>query len=245
LHGSTDFNFDLVWVKERTHTMKKTLLALFVLIVLTTAVRTATAQDEIALGGTSANSLTFTSTGSGGWTLLFTPNPLDGPGATATGELGWSAISGYYAITQSGTISGTLISSFGGGGTWNITQSAPLGFSICSARCGSAGSTVLLTGNLQLVNLQQDGGAGVTNYSVTPTSDLLITGGTMASVVGGVGKNLILSLTLDLSKDLATYSGTSTGRVSSGEITSEPVSMALLGTGLVALGAFVRRRRAA
>lgn len=213
--------------------MKKILVALSVLVGLTIAVSTATAATtEISLGGTNSNTLTFAGTGSGGWTLSFTPNPLGGSTTAGTGA--WSSIpASTYSINQNGaTITGTEV---GVTPDWTITQSGALLFSIGS----------LLSGNLQLLNLSQSGTVGSFNDNLA--ANLTVTGGSDASLVGN---NAILAIAIDftsgtnLANILAgqTLTGVS---ISSGELDQapEPVSMVLVGSGLVLLGGVVRRRR--
>jgi len=218
--------------------MRKILLALSVLVVLTIAVSTATAQNSITFGSTNSNTLTFTGAASSGWTLTFAGNDLTG---TATGAGGWSSISGTYSINDAGlTITGTST----GPGTWNIAQTGTNPITGNSSMAFSIGT--LLTGDLQLINLGQLGKTGVTNYDFV--ADMTVTGGSLDSLVGGVGANMKVQITLDL--DSATslaalgVNGTEGAKVSSGEIdqTPEPGSMALVGSGMLLLGGLVRRR---
>ena len=223
---------------------RKTLLVLFVLVALMIAVSTATAQNEIVLGGSATDSITFTGSTTG-WTLSFTPNPLTGlgPGNSATGENGWSPITGAYSVNQEGaTIAGTVVSP----GFWDITQTGgslggALLFSIVS------GSTTLLSGDLQLVSLAQTGKTGTFNYDLI--ANLTSLGGIDASLVGSAAE-LAISIDFNSTTDLSTLTGTTNtllGKISSGEIeeTPEAASMVLVGSGLILLGGLVRRRRKA
>jgi hypothetical protein len=215
--------------------VRKALLALSVLALLTTVVSTATAQNQITLGGTAANSLTFTGEGSGNWTLSFAGGSLSGM-AFGTGTL--ASGPDPYTISQSGaTVTGTYL----GSDSWSIAQSGPLAF--CYGGCGAS---ALLTGNLQLVSLAQTKSTGTFNESLS--ANLTSLGGSLASLFGTAG---VLSITIDFATptDLATLppGGTLGANVSSGELfpSPEPASMVLVGSGLILLGGLVRRRRTA
>jgi len=212
--------------------VRKALLGVSVLALLMTGVPTATAQNEITLGGTTANSLTFTGEGSGNWTLTFAGGALSGM-AFGTGTL--SSGPAPYTISQSGvTITGTYL----GSETWSIAQSGSLDF--CYGGCGSG---ALLTGDLQLVSLAQTGSTGTFNHLLA--ANLTNLGGSLAGLLGNAG---VLSITIDFSSttDLASLPPGATlgANVSSGEIfpSPEPESMILVGSGLILLGGLVRRR---
>jgi hypothetical protein len=213
--------------------VRKALLALSVLALLMTVVSTATAQNQITLGGTAANSLTFTGEGSGNWTLTFAGGTLTGT-AFGTGTL--NSGPDPYTISQSGvTITGTYL----GSDTWSIAQSGSLAF--CYGGCGAS---ALLTGNLQLINLAQTDSTGTFNDSLS--ANLTSLGGSLASLLGSGG---VLSITIDFSTptNLASLTPGATlgANVSSGELfpSPEPASMVLVGSGLMLLGGFVQRRR--
>jgi hypothetical protein len=213
--------------------VRKALLGVSLFALLMTVVTTATAQNQITLGGTAANSLTFTGEGSGNWTLSFAGGALNGM-AFGTGTL--ASGPDPYSISQSGvTITGTYL----GSDTWNVAQSGSLAF--CYGGCGAS---ALLTGNLQLVSLAQTGQTGTFNDWLT--ANLTGLGGSLASLLGSGG---VLSITIDFSTptDLASLTPGATlgARVSSGELfpSPEPASMVLVGSGLILLGGFVRRRR--
>jgi len=211
--------------------MRKLLLALCVFALLTAVAPIASAQNEITLGGTS-NTMTFVGNGSGGWTLSF-------PGLTGT-AFGTGVLSSGpspYSITQgSVTITGTSI----GADKWSIGQSGGLSFSYAPS------GTPLLTGSLQLVDLSQSGSLG--NFDYTVVANLTNLGGSLSSDFTAAGAVVDITILFASATDLASLGsgGTLAAGISSGEIfqTPEPVSMVLVGSGLLMLGGLVRRRRA-
>ena len=216
--------------------MRKILLALSVLVAMTAAVSTATAQNQITLDG-SSNSMTFTGTGGGNWTLSL---PSVGLKDTAFGSGTLYTSTSYpFIITQGAGVTITGTETGPGSNVWNITQSGALDFSF-----GTGGS--LLTGTLQLVSLAETGKTGTFNEDLT--ANIVVTGGSLASILG---PEAVLSITVDFaSKDklrlgTLTSGQTVAAKISDGELTptAEPVSMVLVGSGLLLLGGFVRRRR--
>ena len=223
--------------------MRRLLVVLSVVVFLTSAVSTATAQNQITLDG-SSNDMTFTGTGGSNWTLSL-PSASGGlkdtawgggtlltPGCTPSTPCAFD-ITQPTGVTIIGTETGT------GSNVWNITQSGALDISF-----GTGGS--LLTGTLQLVSLAETGKTGTFNEDLT--ANIVVTGGSLASILG---PEAVLSITVDFaSKDklrlgTLTSGQTVAAKISDGELTptAEPVSMVLVGSGLLLLGGFVRRRR--
>jgi hypothetical protein len=224
--------------------MRRLLVIVSILVFLTGAVSTATAQNLINLLGGSSNAVTFTGgETSGTWTLsLGTTGTLSGTGS-GSGILNFSSLypnSAPYSITQptGTTVTGTKT----GANTWSITQNNPLLFSL-----GTGGS--LLTGNLELVNLAITGKTG--QFDTTLVVDLTNLSGSLASLITSAGGEAQLTIRYSGSGDFLTAleslgSGqTLSTALDGGKICAnpEPASMFLVGTGLVMLGGLVHRRR--
>jgi hypothetical protein len=219
--------------------MGKLLTALSVLVLLTTAVSTATAQNQITLqAATSSDSIVFTSTGetqsaAENWTLTIAGGSMGGS-ASGSGTL---TSSGPYTITQGAgvTVTGTWVSA----NTWSITQSGGLGFTYGPG---------LLTGNLQLVNLTQTGISGEFNDELL--ANLTITGGSLfTSNIFPNNAQAELVILFSSTQSLQTLPNGNTldasflGGFIDPSPTGEPASMVLVGSGLLLLGGLVRRRR--
>jgi uncharacterized protein (TIGR03382 family) len=214
--------------------MRKLLIPLSVLVLMAAGVSTAFAQNGISLGASAANSFVFTGTGGGDWTLGISAS------GTATGEGAWSPISGMYAINGSSII-GTL--------TYQcLTCVTPINTWDISGPAASFSIGTLLTGSLQLVDLSQTGRAG--NFNYEGVANLDVTGGSDASLVGGIGKKIVVTLGITFPSganlaDLAKGATLGANIGSAVSPTPEPGSMALAGSGLLLLGWLVRRRRTA
>jgi hypothetical protein len=219
--------------------MGKLVTALSVLVLLTTAVSTATAQNQITLqAASSADTIVFTSTGetqsaAENWTLSIVGGSMGGS-ASGSGTL---ASSGSYTITQGAgvTVTGTWVSA----NTWSITQSGGLGFTYGPG---------LLTGNLQLVSLTQTGISGEFNDELL--ANLTITGGSLfTSNIFPNNAQAELVILFSSTQTLQTLPNGNTldasflGGFIDPAPTGEPASMILVGSGLLLLGGLGRRRR--
>jgi hypothetical protein len=217
---------------------KKLLLAVIAVSLLT--VPMALAQVEIlVLGDTGAGSFVFTGTGTttvgsvtgSDWSLAVT----NGASGGAFGEGPASGQNGTYSLTTTGvTITGTFQGVVAGADEWTITQNKAIGFNISGG---------LLSGNLTLVSLDQEGSVGHFNDNLT--ANLTGLSGALAPYFTSAGG--VVTLDIDLSKgNLSTLGTGSTlkefladGSVSS---TPEPGTFVMLGAGLLGAGGYLRRK---
>jgi len=130
-----------------------------------------------------------------------------------------------------------------GGNDWAITQPSDITFTWGSAGC--TGSGCYLTGNLQLIDIIQEGQGGVFNLGLD--ANLIITGGSLANLVGATNiYDYNIDFTTNKSLGKLGPEGVLTAGGSSGEVltpTPEPMSGLLLssGFGLMLLGGGLRR----
>jgi hypothetical protein len=223
---------------------RKLLLAVMAVTLLT--VPMALAQVEIvSLGGTAADSFVFTGTGSGNWTLGLV-NPCPAGQCTATGEGPALGTNGFYSFNTTGvTITGT----YNGGNDWTISQSGGAWGGAILFNIGSTtGGNNLLSGDLQLVSLDQTGKIGSFNDNLI--ANLTNLTGTLAQYFTAAGGIYQFDIDLTTCKGGTCLSGLGSGQTfktdlgSSGEITStpEPGTFVMLGAGLLGVGGYLRRK---
>ena len=202
-------------------------------LVLLLAAVPASAQTQITLG-VSGSCMTFTGTGGANVTLA-----VVNCSGIAIGEGALSAFSGTYLMNGSGNI--TL--SPDGFGNWDVTQANPINFT------WENGGT-LLTGDLELVHFTQVGEGGGA-FNLVFAVNLTVTGGSLdGNEWDTCCGTLVMLVDFDdgggLIGELG-YNEYLTASISAGEVvpTPEPGTMALLGTGLIGLGGWLRRRKKA
>ncbi len=156
-----------------------------------------------------------------------------GTGALSSGPAPWQIVDVQNAVK----ITMTFIS----GGSWSVAQTGDLLF-----KYGKNGS--LLMGNLQLLSFSQLAGDNLGNFNTQAVVNLTNLSGTLAPIFSSAGAKLNFAVLFRQgTPNVATLLGTTNiikAPVDHGAIhpTPEPSSIALFGSGLFALGGFLRRR---
>jgi PEP-CTERM motif len=151
---------------------------------------------------------------------------------------------GYYSISGTPTIN--LAAGVPEPPFWTVSQSAPLTF--CFSQDAGCTGTVYLEGNLQLLNMLNAGTTGAFNYNSTGNlTDLTGLVGLTSEFPGGTGV-VNLNFSTHNMPTLGSLLGTTSSKFGTINFltvstTPEPTSMLLFGSGLLALGAILRRRK--
>lgn len=220
-----------------------------VLIAALASVGTAfAATNQITLGGAGDDqAITFTGTGGSSVDLALgscssgtctVSGTAFGQGTLASGPADWSFTStaGSLSLTQSGTA-----------GVYNVVDSDPNGISFCYGGSGPVCDGSLLTGKLDLLTIQQTAGTSTGTFNTYSIANLTDLGGSLKGAMGGAGI-VTVKINFNSSTDLNALffsEGQISGTLNDGSITPtpEPSSMFLMGSGLIALGGFMRRRK--
>jgi PEP-CTERM motif len=227
--------------------MRSVLVALLAAIVVLFTVPSASAQSNIALG-TSTSQLEFLSTGSGNFNLFSCSNvhngkctagPVQGAG---TGEGDVTGYNGFYAISNATAVNGTLTN----GVNCNVCQwtlSGSMNFVFTSKPNG--GGVDLLNGSFALVSMTQTQNKIGSVFNQSLVVNFTVTGGTLKPYFAN-NPTIELDLAFTTPKSLANdpKGNMRLGWISSGDVsaTPEPGTMALLGSGFLLVGGFLRKK---
>jgi len=218
-------------------------------LVLTLGVA-ASAQSSIQLSGGAGQTVNFSGQGSGSQAIGVTLGSCNLAGKCTLSGSG----SGSGALQSSGTFTldskanSILLTSNGSGG-YTASASAPIEFKLTGTASGQTGT--LLSGTLNLLNFSQASGSSQGSFNTNLGANLDLTGGLLANVFTASGGVLNLNVQFPSSVNVSTLAGTSLSLASTlsasgaGGIspTPEPNTLALMGAGLLVLGAGLRLRR--
>jgi len=219
--------------------MRKLLVGLFVLSLAVgfTSLTAKASTSGFVLGTGTTGGIKFTPTGGGNQSMSLTTTNT----GTATGAGALSGSNGFYFLFG-GPVSLTNVTAD------NIpllqiafyTASGTLNFEINSNNTETGSD--LLSGTLTLVNLLQGGTLGTTN--IFATVDMNVTGGTDEPVFGTKGiARFIINLSGTGYLPTAATAKTANFEVGSTfDVTPEPNSMLLFGSGLLAITIMLRRK---
>jgi len=195
------------------------------------------AQTSIQLGS-SLGTIRFMSINQSPPTYLLVLGSLCSSKCSASGTGGAAGTSGFYDLTGGGT---TLVRDVLSGGlptnTWNVTQTAPMLF--CYSSAAACSGTIFLQANLELSTFTQPGVDG------TFLGTLSVTGGSLSGSAFGPVASASLVTIEGINFTSTVVNSESNVPVLSGAVdpTPEPATIALVGGGLIAVGAALRRRR--
>jgi PEP-CTERM motif len=232
------------------HNMFKKVLLMSVAVLLMAMVATnAGAQNVINLNSDyGVTPLTFTAGGGIGQSVMTVGSCTLGlacvtAGASSSGIFGTNV--GFYSLSFAAASPITITST--GNGNFSVAQNGnnSIGFQFYSL--ANMTGTDFLTGNLQLLSMQQTANSQTGSFDEHLAANLTGLGGSLASFFSPAGGIARINVEFTSAVNLAMLSGgTATGYVSASDITPtpEPSSIALLGSGLLAIGGYLRRRLA-
>jgi len=232
--------------------MKKLLLAALTVAVLAATVPSTVAQDKIILGSSFVNSIQFQGTGSGGFLINF--NQKGGTAGNAFGSgpdiggahsCGGVACSGTYRLIQTAHDNiQTNLTTPGCNATCNWSISMASNALLFDFGPAGHNSGQWLQGNVQFEDLTQINSGG--KFHDTMTADLNGITGLLAQYFPNGGE-LDFTFSFTMGQDLSKLAlgKFATDGIKAGDVSQapEPGTMALLGSGILFLGGYLRKRR--
>jgi hypothetical protein len=230
--------------------MKRWFIALLATAVVACAVPLASAQDDIDLNTNlpGTGRVAFTATGGGNFNVNMCASVANGVclgnsfSGSGTGEGQFLNDNGFYTLSNAGGVTGTLVSAQNCHVcTWSLSGS--IGFDYYSGL--NETGTYLLGGTFTLVSMTQTKNVNGVGFNQLMTINFSPTGGTLAQyfVSGGTIKLNVAFTTansiMTLPKGQSRFGWVVDGSVTP---TPEPGTMALLGSGLLIVGGFLRRK---
>jgi len=230
--------------------MRSLMIALLATTIVAFTVPSSVAQNDIDLGGELSGTLAFVAQGGGNFTVglcdTMNGNKMCVGGDTvignATGTGTFLGDNGFYTLTGSGLTTGTFTGCVGTTCSWTLSTPSPLSFKFTQGKFG--GGIDYLNGSLQMIALTEvpDGKL----FSETMTLELTVTGGTLATLFADGHGSIVFNVQTETTKSL---SNSPAGRgiqgiLMSGDMSEapEPGTMALLGSGFLLVGGFLRRK---
>jgi len=224
------------------------MVALLAAIVVLCTVPSASAQSNIVLG-TSTTQLEFLSTGSGNFNLFTcsqvsnkgkcTAGPVQGKG---TGEGQVVGSNGFYAISNAGPVKGVLTNGVNCVVCqWTLTGS--MNFTFTSKING--GGVDLLNGTFKLMSMTQTKNIIGSSFNQALEVNFTPTGGALLSFFVN-NPTIELNIGFTTAKSIANdpKNNMRFGWITNGNLTAtpEPGTMALLGSGFLLVGGYLRKK---
>lgn len=230
--------------------MRSLMLALLAATLVAFTVPGALAQSDIDLGGELSGTLAFVAQGGGNFTVGLCDS-LNGNrkcvgGDTvigkATGDGQFNGDNGFYTLTGNALTTGTFTGCVGTTCSWTLSTASPLNFKMTAGKFG--GGIDYLNGTLKLIGLTETPNGKL--FSETMTVDLTVTGGSLAGLFSDNHGQVIFNVQTQTTVSLA---NSPNGRGIQGVLLDgdmsqapEPGTMALLGSGFLLVGGFLRRK---
>jgi len=233
--------------------MRRLMLTLLAATLAAFTVTSALAQSDIDLNQATAGGLAFVAQGGGNFSLGLCDN-FNGArkcvgGDTvvggAAGDGVFAGYNGFYILKGTALTTGSLNAGSCGAGlcTWTLSTAAPgYSFEFDSKKNGTG--TDFLSGTLTMLSMTEVPAGKVFNETIT--LELVVSGGTLAQLFADNHGQVVFNVQ---SQTTTSLSNSPNGRgiqgiLENGDLSQapEPGTMALLGSGFLLVGGFLRRK---